>query len=376
MASLRKTTLDLARYRRKWDALYASNLAFHAKHGAAAGGKATHLREITNFGANPGALRMFAHVPESLVKRPPLVVVLHGCTQTAASYDHGTGWSSLADRHGFAVLFPEQQAVNNAKTCFSWFQTGDTTRGKGEAQSIARMIAHMVERYGIDTDRVFITGLSAGGAMTSVMLATYPELFAAGAIMAGLPYGTARTVQDAFDSMFNGRSRSAEEWGTLVRAASPYRGPWPKVSIWHGSEDATVKVGNADELAKQWANVHGLSEVATQSDQTSLRAHRTWKSPSGEAMVEQFIVEGMAHGVPIDSRADSPAAGVPGPFILDVGISSTLESAAAWGLIEAQPGRTDARKPSAPEPGAPGSPARNVAEIISRALRSAGLTGS
>jgi feruloyl esterase len=145
--------------------------------------------------------------------------------QKAASYDFGAGWSTLADRHGFVLLLPEQQRANNANNCFNWFSAGDIERGRGEAMSIRCMVEKMIVDHGIDRRRVFVTGLSAGGAMTSVMLATYPEVFAAGAIIAGLPYGTATNVKEAFESMGQVRARSAREWGDLVRAASPHQGP-------------------------------------------------------------------------------------------------------------------------------------------------------
>ena len=106
------------------------------------------------------------------------------------------------------------------------------------------MVEKMIVDHGIDRRRVFVTGLSAGGAMTSVMLATYPEVFAAGAIIAGLPYGTATNVKEAFESMGQVRARSAREWGDLMRAASPHKGPWPRVSVWHGGADPVVKPKN------------------------------------------------------------------------------------------------------------------------------------
>src|SRR3984957_15437188 len=151
------------------------------------------LRDFPEFGSNPGSLRARIYVPTSLTKDAPLVVVLHGCTQTAAAYDHGSGWSQLAEREGFALLFPEQQRVNNPNLCFNWFVPGDIRRDGGEALSIGQMIGAVVATYRLDRSRIFVTGLSAGGAMASAMLATYPELFAGGAIIAGLPYGGAST---------------------------------------------------------------------------------------------------------------------------------------------------------------------------------------
>ncbi|RYD84555.1 MAG: PHB depolymerase family esterase, partial [Sphingomonadales bacterium] len=152
---------------------------------------AGRLQGLTGFGSNPGNLAASVHIPERLSDRPALVVVLHGCLQTAAAYDSGSGWSHLADEHGFAVLFPEQRRANNANLCFNWFLPEDNARDLGEAHSISGMIAAVVRDHGIDPARVFVTGLSAGGAMASVMLATYPELFAGGAIIAGLPFGCA-----------------------------------------------------------------------------------------------------------------------------------------------------------------------------------------
>src|SRR3954452_21669128 len=108
------------------------------------------LVEVNEFGSNPGALRMFAFVPEHLQRAPALVVVLHGCGQTAAGYDLGAGWSTLAKRYGFALLMPEQQASNNANTCFNWFNPPDVARGRGEAASIRQMVVRMVAKHKID----------------------------------------------------------------------------------------------------------------------------------------------------------------------------------------------------------------------------------
>ena len=125
------------------------------------------------------------------------MVVLHGCTQTAAGYELGAGWSTLARRYGFALLMPEQTKANNARLCFNWFEPHDIQRGEGEAASIRAMVEQMARAHGIDRKKIFVTGLSAGGAMSAVMLATYPDVFAGGAMIAGLPYGVANNVRQA-----------------------------------------------------------------------------------------------------------------------------------------------------------------------------------
>src|ERR1700757_3729276 len=164
-------------------------------------GTRSPLTETEQFGSNPGELKMLSYVPTNRQPSPALVVVLHGCGQTAAGYDLGAGWSTLAKHYGFALLLPEQQITNNANTCFNWFNPEDIARERGEAASIRQMIKRMVDAHGIDPRRVFITGLSAGGAMTTVMLATYPEVFAAGAIIAGLPFGIASNMREALTAM-------------------------------------------------------------------------------------------------------------------------------------------------------------------------------
>ena len=104
------------------------------------------LSDLVNFGTNPGALWAKIYIPDELPDAAPLVVVLHGCTQSAAGYDHGSGWSQLADQEGFALLFPEQQRANNASLCFNWFLPGDTRRNSGEAHSIFQTIETLVAR--------------------------------------------------------------------------------------------------------------------------------------------------------------------------------------------------------------------------------------
>jgi feruloyl esterase len=179
---------------------------------------------------------------------------------------------------------------------------------------------------------VFVTGLSAGGAMTSVMLATYPEVFAAGAVIAGLPYGTATNVKEAFESMGQVRARSAREWGDLVRAASPHKGPWPRVSVWHGSADPVVKSKNADAIIKQWTDVHGLDLAPTSTERVDGYPRQVWRNPAGQSVIESYSIPAMAHGTPLATGPSDEHVGVPGDFLLDVGISSSYHIAKFWDL--------------------------------------------
>jgi len=292
------------------------------------------LVEINEFGSNPGALRMFSFVPEHLSPAPALVVVLHGCGQTAAGYDLGTGWSTLAQRYGFALLLPEQQASNNANTCFNWFNPEDVARDSGEAGSIRQMIARMVSDHNIDSRRIYVTGLSAGGAMTTVMLATYPDVFAGGAVIAGLPYGIASNVREALSGMMQSPSRPAAELGDLVRNASTHKGPWPKLSVWHGSADRTVNPANADEIVKQWLDLHALPHEPMSSGEVDGHPRDVWWNDDGETVVESYTITDMAHGTPLGISGNDEPYGAEGAFLIEAGISSSYHIANFFGLTE------------------------------------------
>jgi poly(hydroxyalkanoate) depolymerase family esterase len=282
-------------------------------------------------GENPGNLHARCYVPEGIEGPAPLVVVLHGCTQDAAVYDHGSGWSTLADRHGFILLFPEQRRANNPMLCFNWFSGDDTKRGRGEAASIRSMIEAMKAAHGVDPARIFVTGLSAGGAMASAMLATYPEVFAAGAIIAGVAYGCAADVTEAFDCM-GGRARTdARALGASVRRASPHKGPWPRIQVWQGSADRTVVASNADSIVLQWTELHGAGPRPDRSDRVEGYPRRAWLGANGEPVVEHYEITGMAHGIPLDGSGDD-ALGEAGAHMLDVGLSSTARIAAFFGI--------------------------------------------
>ncbi len=292
------------------------------------------LRETFEFGTNPGALKMFAFVPEHLQRPPALVVVLHGCGQNAAGYDLGTGWSTLAKRYGFALLMPEQQPSNNANGCFNWFTPGDVARGRGEAASIRQMIARMVADHKIDSRRIYVTGLSAGGAMTTVMLATYPEVFAGGAVIAGLPFGIASNVREALGGMMQPSPRPARELGDLVRKATKHKGPWPKLSVWHGSADRTVNPGNADEIVKQWLDVHDLPPEPMSTGEVDGYPRDVWWNTDGETVVESYTITDMAHGTPLGLAGTDESYGAEGAFLIEAGISSSYHIASFFGLTD------------------------------------------
>ena len=255
----------------------------------------TGRTEVSGFGSNPGRLSMYVHVPpQPPADGAPLVVLLHGCGQTAAAFAHDTGWVALADRLGFPLLLPEQIGENNQGRCFNWFRPAHVQRGVGEAASIRQMVAAAIERFGSDPARVYLAGLSAGAAMTAALLAAYPDDFAAGAAVAGLPVGAAASTSEALIRMAEaGPPRLPAAWAELVRSAAPsgYTGSWPRLSIWRGEADRVVDPANSRLLAEQWSALHGLDSGQT----VDAERHREIWGSRGQPAVELWTLPDLAH---------------------------------------------------------------------------------
>jgi poly(hydroxyalkanoate) depolymerase family esterase len=289
---------------------------------------AGQVMEVARFGANPGDLTMKVYVPIT-PPRPgaPLLVLLHGCGQDAVRFATVAGWTALADRLGAPLLLPEQAARNNQGLCFNWFERGDIARDAGEVASIRQMVGAAIDRWVSDRGRVFVAGLSAGGAMAAAALAAYPDVFAAGAVVAGLPVGGASDVRSAMACMAGaGAELDGAGWAHRARALPPagYSGPWPRIAIWQGLADQVVDPANAESLRAQWVTLHGEASAPTQtlSPRPGLR-RRVWRDA-----VEAWTIDGMAHGFPVAQASSEP-------FVLDVGIDATAEIARFWRLLPA-----------------------------------------
>jgi poly(hydroxyalkanoate) depolymerase family esterase len=297
-----------------------------ATHAARASG----VVEVAEFGSNPGGLRMLVQAPSTPpAAGAPLVMVLHGCGQYAADFAADAGWSALAEALRFPLLLPEQPEANNGHRCFNWFRPTDVRRGRGEVLSLRQMVAEAATRFGSDPKRVFVVGLSAGGAMAAALMAAYPDVFAGGAVIAGLPVGCATNASQALGVMAHAAAaESADVWAERARAAAPVRfgGPWPRLSIWHGDADRVVDPANAARLAAQWTGLHGIPVADAVEQAPAPRARRlAWGDPDRPA-VEQWSIAGLGHGAPIDAAL----AGAAAPFVIDAGIDAPREIARFW----------------------------------------------
>jgi poly(hydroxyalkanoate) depolymerase family esterase len=294
------------------------------------------LAAVASFGSNPGALDMYEYVPAGLPSGRPLVVVMHGCTQTASAME-SAGWEALADQYQFAVVYPQQRSANQSLSCFTWYGPTDISRTGGEAESVIEMVDTEIATHGSDTHRVYVTGLSAGAAFTAVMLAAYPDRFAAGSIMSGLPYkcATDLTTASSCEQMTASTQKTPQAWGDLVRGAdSGFSGPWPRVQIWQGSSDFTVAPANATELVKQWTDVWGTDQTADATDTIST-ATRTQYNAGSTVAVELYTVTGMGHAIAIGVDPDGACPATTGAYFSDEKICSTTRAAAFFDLVSA-----------------------------------------
>jgi poly(hydroxyalkanoate) depolymerase family esterase len=303
----------------------------NAKPAAAATGS---FQQVSNFGSNPGALQMYSYISAAPKAKAPLVVALHGCTQTATEYEQDSGWQQYADQWGFDMVYPQQTSSNNSEECFDFFDPSQDSRGQGGAASVIQMIQYMESHYSIDASRIYVTGLSAGGGLTSALLADYPDVFAAGSIDSGLPAQCATGGStSAYTCMDGAVSKTEAQWTALVTGSDPgYTGPWPRVAIWQGTADTEVNPANATEEMDQWTGVWGVSQTASSTQSlTGGTTESLYDNGSGTPVVEVYSISGMQHGLAVNPGSGVGQCGATGAFFLNY-ICSSYYTALFWGL--------------------------------------------
>ncbi|TDC20837.1 PHB depolymerase family esterase [Streptomyces sp. 8K308] len=268
--------------------------------------QAATLTEVTNFGTNPSDLRMHLYVPDTVATRPAVLVAVHYCTGSGPAFYSGTEFASLADRHGFIVIYPSATRSGN---CFDVSSPQALTRGGGsDPVGIRSMVDYVQRTHNTDPARVFVTGASSGAMMTNVLLGVYPDVFRAGAAFAGVPFGCFATTDGSGwnSACAQGQvSRTPQEWGNAVRNAYPgYSGARPRMQIWHGTNDDTLRYPNFGEQVKQWTNVLGVSQTPSYTDTPQANWNRTRYGGTGaQAPVEAISLQSVGHNVPQSGMA-------------------------------------------------------------------------
>jgi poly(hydroxyalkanoate) depolymerase family esterase len=224
----------------------------------------------------------------------PLVVMLHGCTQDADDFAAGTRMNALAEKHGFIVAYPIQPQAANTSKCWNWFRPVDQQRDQGEPSLIAGITREVMATHDIDPKRVFVAGLSAGGAMAAIMAQAYPDLYAAAGIHSGLPVGCAHDLPSALAAMRGGKTRSKAGRAGRSDLHDASSSPCPLV-VFHGDADATVHPANANELLREFS-ASGTASAAASSGDGRARKHTVQHltSPTGTD-AERWTIHGAPH---------------------------------------------------------------------------------
>ena len=232
------------------------------------------------------------YIPTSYAagKALPLVVMLHGCTQNPDDFAAGTRMNAVGEERNCFVLYPAQTKSANPSQCWNWFKRAHQRRDRGEPAIIAGMTLEILKRYGVDARRVYVAGLSAGGAMAAVMGAAYPEIYAAIGIHSGLPVGSAHDVQSAFGAMRGAQSASSS--GAAAGRVVP-------AIVFHGDRDATVHPRNGKQVASQCVDRHDETlDVVVQRGQVPGGHAYTcsvYKDAAGRTVLEHWEVHGAGH---------------------------------------------------------------------------------
>jgi poly(hydroxyalkanoate) depolymerase family esterase len=235
------------------------------------------------------------YVPSGYVGQAvPLIVMLHGCTQSPDDFATGTRMNDLAEEHTFLVAYPAQAGKANMQKCWNWFQAADQQRGRGEPSIIAGITSQVAEEYEVAEGRVYIAGMSAGGAMAAIMGATYPDLYAAVGVHSGLAPGAASDLSSAFTAMRQGGPVVAHE-----NVPGGDREILPTI-IFHGDGDTTVHPRNGDRLLAHLSGGRSVSSLRVRTRRGRVQGGHeytrfTYHDTEGRDLVERWSVHGLGH---------------------------------------------------------------------------------
>ena len=265
--------------------------------------RATGSFEARHHAGPAGAIDYMLYRPAGATAGMPLVVMLHGCTQSPEDFARGTGMNRLADDLGFLVAYPRQTASANQQKCWNWFRPGDQARGRGEPALIAGVARAVIDAERADATRVYVAGLSAGGAAAAIMADAYPDVFAAVGVHSGLACGAARDLPGALAAMKRGG-------GTRAGHRQPAAAFVPLITF-HGDRDRTVDEANARELVSAaTAAASGAIDTHVESGTANGRrfTRALGRDAAGRVLIEQWTIAGAGHawsgGDPAGSYTD------------------------------------------------------------------------
>ncbi|MFG1890460.1 PHB depolymerase family esterase [Micromonospora sp. NPDC049051] len=282
---------------------------------------AASLTQVTNFGDNPGGMLMHIYVPDVRPADPAIVVAMHGCGGSGPAFHSSSEFASVADRHGFIVIYPSATQQAGFGNCFdTWSEAAKQRGGGSDPVSIISMVTYAQRQYGGDPNRVYATGSSSGGMMTNHMLALYPDVFKAGAAFMGVPFNCFANAADyppgASRCTGGSMDRTPQQWGDAVRQAYPgYSGVRPRVQLWHGTNDTLVPYQLLQESIEQWTDVFGLSQTPTSTDTPQPGWNRRRYASASGVAVEAYSIQGAGHSLPSGGMAAAAIAffGITGP---------------------------------------------------------------
>jgi poly(3-hydroxybutyrate) depolymerase len=270
--------------------------------------------KVDHFGKNKGNLKMYHYVPANLdaTKDIPLVIVVHGCTQSAELIAKETAWNKLADSLNFIVIYPEQKQINNLAKCYNFYICYNSKKDKGEVSSIKDMLDYTLKTHHIDSSKIFITGFSAGGAISNAMLNAYPTLFNAGALFS------------APSNLFNPNKKQSKDQ--------------PKVAIIQGYKDLVVPKGNANRILKQWTTKNQIADsnftvIEKYLDHPMLSA-KEFHNANHELKIISITAKDLKHKLMISPGTSINKGGVLDFHTIDLNFHSTYWAAQFFGLLE------------------------------------------
>jgi poly(hydroxyalkanoate) depolymerase family esterase len=253
-----------------------------------------------HFACDAGVMQYKLFIPTGLGPAPaPLLVMLHGCTQSPDDFARGTRMNALAQQHGYVVAYPAQTPDRNPNKCWNWFRHGDQQRGQGEPEVIAALTRHLIHTHKLDARRAYVAGLSAGGAMAAVLASTHPDVFAAVGVHSGLPKGLARDMPSAFAAMRTGA-------GPLSGSAPQAHAERVPTIVFHGDGDTTVHPSNGSAVIDQSLGDNGSAADAQSGANGASRERGTvaggrsytrtlHRQPDGSVAAEYWVVHGAPH---------------------------------------------------------------------------------